>query len=107
MADFPTTTEEVEVNRFLDGLDAESESAKREATQTWEENLKQMRGDQWRLRRSPYFLANIIKNQQKRKVAALTEAKPQFRVAAYRPDLSKAAEALYQVSKSIFDYAYS
>lgn len=103
----PPLGAEVELLKFLDAVDGEAESAKREATGAWAENIKQVRGDQWRLRRSPHFLANVIKNQMRRKVAALTESKPQFKVRAIRPDLDKTSQILYNVAKSVFERSHT
>jgi len=100
---FPPKWDEVLVNRFLDSIDGEAESSRREIQKSWEENIRQVRGDQWRLQRSPYFLANIIKNQVRRKVASLTEGKLQFHVGALRPDLDKASQIIYQTIKSVLD----
>lgn len=93
----------MEVIRFLDAIDSEAEAAKKEVSKHWDENIKQVRGEQWRIKRSPYFLANIIRNQVRRKVAALTESRPQIQVSANRPSLSKSATILYNVSRSLWD----
>lgn len=89
--------------RFCNRLDEESDAFVRDKHKIWEENIKQVKGDQWRLKRSPYFLANIIKNQVRRKVATLTESKPQNQIRARRPNLDKSSSILYNVSKAIFD----
>lgn len=94
---------ERQVIQFLDAIDGEAESSRREAAKNWEENIRQVRGDQWRLRRAPYFSANIIKNELKKKVATLTEVKPQIHVRATRPNLDKASHILYNACKAIFD----
>lgn len=102
----PPSGDEIALLRFLDAVDGETEAAKRDHVRTWEDNIKQVRGDQWRLRRQPYFLANIIKNQVRRKVSTLTEAKPEFKVQAVKPDVSKAATAVYNACKAVLDGAY-
>lgn len=99
----PPTQEELQTLRFLDSLDGEAEAAKRDISRSWEENLRQLRGDQWRVRRSPYFLANIINNQIKRKAGFITESKPQVRVSATKIGLTKSATILYNAIRSIMD----
>lgn len=103
MADFPAQGNEIQVLRFLEQIDGEAEATKREPAKTWDENMRQWRGDQWRLQRSPYFLANIIKNQGRRKVALLTESKPQIQVRAREPGLEKASGVVYNAIRSIWD----
>ena len=103
MASLPPKGEELTLIRFLDALDSESESAKREIARPWEENIRQVQGDQWKIKRAPYFLVNIIKNQVKRKVSAVTEMKPQIRISAQKPELTKAASVLYNATRAIFD----
>ena len=94
---------DAKVIQFLDSLDSESEAAKKDIQQKWEENIRQVRGDQWRLKRSPYFLANIIKNQVRRKVATLTESKPQIQVRSRKGNLHKSANILYNAAKALFE----
>lgn len=94
---------DAKVIQFLNALDSESEMAKKEYQQRWEENIRQVRGDQWRLKRSPYFLANIIKNQVRRKVATLTESKPQIQVKSRKANMSRASNILYNAAKSLFE----
>ena len=105
MADFivPPKAEEVQVLRFLDSIDGEAEASRKEISKDWEENIRQVRGDQWRIKRSPYFLANIIKNQVRRKIGGLTEVKPQFQVRALKAMLEGSSNVLYNSSKCIFD----
>lgn len=102
MTQIPGRDEERRLTSFLDMLDGEAEAARKDLTKTWEENIRQARGDQWRIRRNPYFLANVIRNQIRRKVAALTESNPEFQIRAFKPRLAKASNVLYQVIKSIF-----
>lgn len=99
----PPANAETFVLKFLDSLDSECESSKRDIAAKWEENIKQVRGDQWRMKRAPYFLANIVKNQVRRKVATLTESKPQIQIRARKPNLDKSSAILYNSAKSIFD----
>lgn len=99
----PPQDEERQLLRFLDAIDSETDSVKRNVGRSWEENIRQVRGDQWRLKRSPYFLANLIKNSVKRKVGALTETAPQIRVQALKVGLDKSSNVLYNTAKSIFD----
>lgn len=99
---------ESEVLKFLEQIDGEAESSKRDSNGVslharWEENVRQVRGDQWRLRRAPYFLANVIKNEVRRKVASLTESKPQIQVRARRAGLNNAATVLQNVARAIFE----
>lgn len=89
--------------RYLTRIDEEADGFVRDRHKVWEENIRQVKGDQWRLKRSPYFMANIIKNQLRRKVSTLTESKPQIQVRARRPNLDKASAILYNTGKSIFD----
>jgi len=103
MADIPPSSEEREVLKFLDAVDAEAEADKNEVSRPWAENLRQVRGDQWRIERAPYFMANIIKNQVKRKVAGLTESKPQITVSARKAGLSKSEQVVYNSVKAIWD----
>lgn len=104
MADLlPAMDEERQVLKFLDAIDAETEGAKKNVTKFWEDNLRLVRGDQWRLKRAPYFLANIIKNNVRRKVGTLTETGPHIRVQPLKKGLDKSARVLYNVSKSILD----
>ena len=99
----PAKGEEAQLIRFLEAVDGEAEASKREVSRYWEDSIKQVRGDQWRLKRSPYFMANIIKNQVRRKTSTLTESKPQIQVSAQREKLSLAAEVIYNATKSIWD----
>lgn len=99
----PPDSEEARVLRFLDAIDSEAEHNKRTVQKQWEENIRQVRGDQWRLRRSPYFIANIIKNEVRRKVATLTESKPQIQVRSRRASLDKASSILFNTCKALFD----
>jgi len=103
MAGLPPKGEELQLIRFLDAIDSEAESTKREVSRPWEENIRQVQGEQWKIKRAPYFLANIIKNQVKRKVSAITEMRPQIRISAQKPGLTKAASVLYNSARSIFD----
>ena len=48
-------------------------------------------------------MANIVKNQVLRKVAALTETKAQFQVRSLKADLNKAANVAYNACRSILD----
>lgn len=99
----PPKSEEIQLLRFLDAIDGEAEASRKEISRDWEENIRQVRGDQWRIKRSPYFLANIIKNQVRRKIGGLTEVKPQFQVHALRASLEGPSKVLYNSSKAIFD----
>lgn len=92
-----------EVVKFLTRIDEEADASVRDRHKVWEENIKQVKGDQWRFKRAPFFLANVIKNQVRRKVATLTESKPQIQVRARRPNLDKSSSILYNCSKAIFD----
>jgi len=103
---YPPTGDELKLLRFLDAMDSEGESIKREVARSWDENIRQVRGDQWRLRRPPYFLANVIKNQMKRKIASLTEVKPRFRIGSKEPGRELAANELYQACKAILDQSH-
>lgn len=103
MADFPHSENIGMVLSFLDTLDGEAEAVRKDVSKSWEENVRQVRGEQWKEKRSPYFLANIIKNEVKKKVATLTEVKPQIHVKAVRTDLNKAAHIIYNASKAVFD----
>jgi len=103
MASLPPRGEELTLIRFLDALDSEAEASKREIARPWEENIRQVQGDQWKIKRAPYFLVNIMKNQVKRKVSAVTEMRPQIRISAQKPGLTKAASVLYNATRSIFD----
>lgn len=99
----PAQGDEHGILRFLDGLDSESASAREYAGKHWEESLRQLRGDQWRMNRPPHFMANIIRNQVERKVAALTEVKPTIKVVGTKPGISNAAFVINQAIKSIWD----
>jgi len=99
----PPKDEEVKVLRFLDEIDGEAEASRKEISRDWEENIRQVRGDQWRIKRSPYFLANIVKNQVRRKVGSLTEVKPQFQVRALQSLLNDASLVLHNVTKALLD----
>lgn len=103
MSDFPPVGEERQVIRFLDAIDSEAEGAKRDVAKGWEDNIRQVRGDQWRLKRAPYFLMNMIKNQLRRKVGAMTETGPQIRVHPLKGDLIKSSNVLYNTGRAIFD----
>ena len=105
MASFalPPHGEEVQLLRWLDSLDGEAESVKREVSKSWQEQIRQVRGDQWRIERPPHFLANITKNQVRRKIALLTESKPQIQIRSQRANLTRASDVLYQTSRSIWD----
>ena len=99
----PPTDEERQLLRFLDSVDSECETVKKTVGKNWEENIRQVRGDQWKLRRSPYFLANLIKKSLKSKIGALTETGPQIRVQALKKGLDKSSRVLYNAGKSLFD----
>jgi len=104
MADTPPAAEEIQLLRFLDGLDSEAETSKRDVSRHWDENLRQARGDQWRDdNRPPHFMANIIRHQIRKSVGTLTETKPQIQVSAIKPNLDKAAVILYNTIKAIWD----
>ena len=100
-------SDEGKLLKFLDEVDSEAEGGRRDIEKGWAENMKQVRGDQWRLKRNPYFLANITKNQLRRKVATLTEAKPQVQVRSKKPDLTKAQMVLYNACRSILDQSHT
>ena len=100
---FPPHGDEAQTLRYLDQIDGEAETFKREISKTWMESIRQVRGEQWRLERNPFFLANVIKNQVRRKVALLTESKPQIQIRSQRPNLTRASQVLYQTARSIWD----
>ena len=99
----PNPNDENAILKFLDAIDGEAESTRKNYDKNWDENINQVRGNQWRLRRSPYFLANIIRNQVRRKIAHLTESKAQIQVRSVKADLSKASNVLYNTCRSILD----
>ena len=99
----PPKGEEIALLKFLDAVDSEGDSVSKDLHKQWEENIRQVRGDQWRIRRSPYFLANIIKNQVRRKVSTLTESKPQIKILSQKTGLNKSSLILQNTAKAIFD----
>lgn len=103
----PPSGDELQLLRWLDALDSEGEATRREVSRSWDENIRQVRGDQWRIKRPPYFLANMIKNQMKRKIASLTESKPEFKVSSRKPGLENVSRILYYSAKAIFDQSHT
>jgi hypothetical protein len=94
---------ETQLLKFLDGLDMEGESARSIISKNWDESLRQLRGDQWRMGRSPHFMANIIRNQVEKKVASLTEVKPTVKVVPGKIGIGNAAHIINQAIKAIWD----
>lgn len=94
---------ELDLLRFLDSLDEEGKSARELSAKHWDESMRQLKGDQWRMSRNPHFMANIIKNQVDRKVAALTEVKPTIKVVPTKGQLEGAATILNQTIKALWD----
>jgi len=93
--------------RQCEQIDGETENARKDIEKNWNDNIKQVRGDQWRLKRNPYFLANVIKNQVNRKTGYLTEVKAQFKVSAIKPNLQQASSVIYNDARAILDRSNS
>lgn len=96
--------DEQKVNEFLDGIDSEITTNRRE--RKWEDRAEswlQWRTGQKTGRGNPIFAANILGNLVDRKVALLTQAKPEIRASARKPDLGESSEVLTNTSRAILD----
>ncbi len=78
----------------LNVIDEEGESGKKNFDKRVEENIDMFRGKQWKMKRNPHFLLNIIQENIERKIGKLSEGKPKIRIMPTRDGLGDAAGAL-------------
>lgn len=95
--------DELGLLKFLDALEDEGRAAREYSAKHWDESIRQLRGDQWRMARNPHFTMNIIRNQVERKVSALTEVKPTLKVSPTKQGLDNAAQIMNQSIKALWD----
>ena len=87
----------------LNVIDEEGESGKKNFDKRVEENIDMFRGKQWKMKRNPHFLLNIIQENIERKIGKLSEGKPKIRIMPTRDGLGDAAGALDGAINYIWD----
>ncbi len=90
--------------KILTLVDEECETQRAKLVQRAKDNLEIVRGPgQWKMKRNPYFLYNVIEKNIEAKVSKLAEVKPTIRIMPDRPGVEESCEVIQQCVEAIWD----
>jgi len=85
-------------------LDEECETQRSKLVSRAKDNLEIVRGPgQWKMKRNPYFLYNVIEKNIEAKVSKLAETKPTIRVMPDRPGVEESCNVIQTCVEAIWD----
>lgn len=94
---------ESDLIKFLNQIDEDASFGRGDVAKRMEENIKAVKGNQWKGSPAPYFLCNVIQDAVEDKIGKLSESKPRIRVMPTRDGLGDAAKTMEKSISSVWD----
>ena len=94
---------EADLIKFLNQIDEDAKYGRGNLKERMEENIKIIKGKQWKGSADPYFLYNVIQDAVEDKMGKLSESKPQIRIMPSGEGMGDVAKVLHKTVSSLWD----